>query len=73
MAKVLTSPALSCGVSVGDPLMTAAQLQAEFGVAESTWRYWHLRGEGPPSFKLGRRRVWRRSAVLAWIAARESG
>lgn len=72
MAKPVSTAPPQIGASVGDPLMTAAQLEGEFGIAESTWRYWHLTGEGPASFKLGRRRVWRRSVVLNWIAARES-
>ena len=48
------------------------------GTKASTWRYWEIPGaanrpEGlPASFKLGRRRVWRRDAVLAWLAAQEA-
>jgi prophage regulatory protein len=41
------------------------------GVPSSTWRYWHTIGEGPASFKIGRRRVWRRSTVLAWLESQE--
>jgi prophage regulatory protein len=42
------------------------------GIPASTWRYWAMSDAGPPSFKIGRRRVWRRSDVLAWIAAQEA-
>lgn len=40
------------------------------GTPASTWRYWAITGLGPPSFKLGRRRVWKRADVMAWLAAR---
>jgi prophage regulatory protein len=50
---------------------SAAELQELTGTKASTWRYWAHIGFGPPSFKLGRRRVWRRSDVLAWIASQE--
>ena len=42
------------------------------GIPASTWRYWAGIGSGPASFKIGRRRVWRKSAVLAWIAEQEA-
>lgn len=46
-------------------------LERMTGTKASTWRYWASIGEGPTSFKIGRRRVWRRSDVLAWIAEQE--
>lgn len=50
---------------------TAVNLEQFTGTPASTWRYWAHIGSGPPSFKLGRRRVWKRSTVLAWLAAQE--
>jgi predicted DNA-binding transcriptional regulator AlpA len=47
-------------------------LQEMTGIPASTWRYWAVNESGPQSFKLGRRRVWRRSDVLAWIAEQEA-
>lgn len=41
------------------------------GISTGTLRYWRHRNEGPESFKLGRRVVYRRSAVDAWIAAQQ--
>jgi prophage regulatory protein len=52
--------------------LTAPQLEEMTGTAASTWRYWAHIGSGPPSFKLGRRRVWKRSTVLEWLAAQEA-
>ncbi|MGO9251643.1 MAG: helix-turn-helix transcriptional regulator [Mycobacterium sp.] len=51
--------------------LDADELEEMTGTKASTWRYWATVGEGPASFKLGRRRVWKRSAVLAWIAEQE--
>jgi predicted DNA-binding transcriptional regulator AlpA len=36
-----------------------------------TLRWLRHRGEGPPGFRMGRRLVFRRAAVLEWIAAHE--
>ncbi len=52
-------------------ILDSLELEELTGTKASTWRYWASVGEGPPSFKLGRRRVWRRSTVLAWIAEQE--
>jgi prophage regulatory protein len=51
---------------------TAADLEQFTGTPASTWRYWAHIGSGPTSFKLGRRRVWKRSAVLAWLERQEA-
>ncbi|WP_371829877.1 helix-turn-helix transcriptional regulator [Rhodococcoides yunnanense] len=50
----------------------AKQCSQNTGIPEGTFRYWAHIGEGPQSFKLGRRRVWRKSVVLAWIAEQEA-
>ncbi|WP_306364388.1 AlpA family transcriptional regulator [Nocardia sp. CC227C] len=42
------------------------------GIPAATWRYWAHIGSGPVSFKLGGRRVWRLSTVLAWIEQQEA-
>lgn len=52
--------------------MGAPDLERMTGTKASTWRYWAMLGTGPASFKLGRRRVWRRAEVLAWIAQQEA-
>jgi prophage regulatory protein len=56
---------------VDNEYIDAKDLENLTGTKESTWRYWASIGEGPASFKLGRRRVWKRSTVLAWIAEQE--
>lgn len=43
------------------------------GIPAATFRYWAHKGEGgPKSFKLGKRRVWRKSVLLQWIADQEN-
>ncbi|MBB5161595.1 AlpA family transcriptional regulator [Mycobacterium sp. AZCC_0083] len=53
-------------------LVGAPDLEKLTGTKASTWRYWAMLGTGPASFKLGRRRVWRKVEALAWIAAQEA-
>jgi len=50
----------------------ARDLEGLTGIKASTWRYWAMLGAGPPSFKLGRRRLWRKSQAMAWIATQEA-
>lgn len=50
----------------------AEELEVLTGIPQSTWRYWSSIDQGPPSFLLGRRRVWRKTAVDAWLAEQES-
>ena len=52
--------------------LSCTDLEILTGTKASTWRYWAMIGAGPPSFKLGRRRVWKRSTVMAWLASQES-
>ncbi|WP_410870884.1 helix-turn-helix transcriptional regulator [Nocardia sp. A7] len=54
-----------------DRYLQAKDCEALTGIPAATWRYWAHIGSGPGSFKLGRRRVWRESAILAWIAEQE--
>lgn len=55
--------------------LDAKQLEQLTGTQASTWRYWASVGECPPSFppsfKIGKRRVWNRSAVMKWLAEQE--
>jgi prophage regulatory protein len=47
--------------------LSASELAEMTGVPESTWRYWASIGQGPPSQRIGRRRLWKRSAAMAWL------
>jgi excisionase family DNA binding protein len=40
-------------------------------LSTSTLRWLRHRNEGPPGFKMGRRVMFRRAAVEAWISERE--
>jgi hypothetical protein len=45
----------------------AEDLEALTGIPASTWRYWASVDEGPHSHLLGRRRVWPKADVDAWL------
>lgn len=47
--------------------LNADDLEAMTGTPASTWRYWAHINFGPPSQKIGRRRVWRRDLALEWL------
>lgn len=51
-----------------DDLLTTAEVAVITRAPASTVRYWRHIGSGPPSFRLGRRVVYRRGDVHAWIA-----
>jgi|GEM_PF-643442 len=55
-----------------DEFWNAKRVSTFTGIPEGTLRYWVHVGEGPTSFKLGKRRVWRKSVVLAWLAEQEA-
>ena len=49
----------------------AADLEAITGVPESTWYYYVFAKKGPPSHKIGRRRVWPVDEFRKWLAEQE--
>jgi predicted DNA-binding transcriptional regulator AlpA len=57
---------------VENEYMSAPELEQMTGTPASTWRYWAHIGSGPASFKLGRRRVWKKSSVLQWLESQEA-
>jgi len=56
---------------VESEFFSSTDLEKLTGTRASTWRYWASINTGPASFKLGRRRVWRKSDVLTWIAEQQ--
>lgn len=54
-----------------DELLTTAEVAREYRFAVGTLRYWRHIGYGPASFARGRRIVYRRSDVDAWISEQE--
>jgi len=61
-------------LSMGSEYLDSIDLEKLTGTRSSTWRFWAVADppQGPPSFKLGRRRVWKRSDVMAWLAEQET-
>lgn len=52
--------------------MAISDVSAATGIAAGTLRYWRHINEGPASFKMGRRVMYRRDDVEAWIAAQRA-
>ena len=48
-------------------LLTIAEAAALLRAPVATLRYWRHLGTGPASFRLGRRVLYRRGDLLAWI------
>ena len=55
-----------------DDLLTTAEVALILRAPVSTVRYWRYLDTGPRSFKLGRRVVYRRADVHAWLAEQEA-
>lgn len=53
--------------------MFAPELSTKLGgVPLGTIRYLDSTGYGPRSFKIGKRRAWRTSEILRWLAEQEA-
>lgn len=51
--------------------MSTPEVSEEIGINPGTLRYWRSTNQGPPSFTLGKRVVYRRSELEKWIAEQE--
>ena len=56
-----------------DEFMITEEVAAMARTSASTVRYWEHNGTGPKSFKVGRRRLYARADVEAWLKAAQSG
>ncbi len=50
-------------------LLTLDEVAQLYRTPPATLRYWRHQGSGPKSFKLGRRVMYRKADVEAWLAA----
>jgi prophage regulatory protein len=53
---------------IGREYYYATDLERITGIPESTWHYYAFARKGPPSLKLGRRRVWPIDEFRQWEA-----
>jgi predicted DNA-binding transcriptional regulator AlpA len=60
------------GARMPADLITTAEAAALLRVAPETLRYWRWRGEGPRSFRVGRRVLYERDDILTWLAAQKT-
>lgn len=54
-------------------LLTTAEVAAEYNVPLATLRYWIARGTAPKSAKIGKRRMFRRADIDAWVDEKFGG
>lgn len=54
-----------------DPLLSTDELAAYAHVPRKTVIYWRASGQGPKGIRVGKRVLYRVSAVEAWLAERE--
>ncbi len=52
--------------------LVTKRVSEEYGIPESTLRYYRYSATGPASFRMGRRVVYRRAEIEKWIAAQEA-
>lgn len=57
-------------INVDAELLTVKDVAAMLGVAENTVWNWRHAGEMAPATKIGRRVLWRRSEIEAWLDTR---
>ena len=48
-------------------LLTTEEVSAIVRAPVASVRYWHHMGKGPKSFKIGRRRLYKREDVETWL------
>lgn len=58
---------LGANVDTQSAHLTTVEVANECRTAVETVRYWRHIGYGPPSFKIGRRVLYRREDVDAWL------
>ena len=54
-------------------ILTTNEVAELARVSPATVRFWRWKGTGPKSFKLGRRALYDRAEVLAWIEQAKTG
>jgi predicted DNA-binding transcriptional regulator AlpA len=55
------------GVGTEGEFLRSDQVEAEFGFSRATLAGWRYKGVGPPSARVGKRVLYRRSGILAWL------
>ncbi|MGY1845533.1 helix-turn-helix transcriptional regulator [Modestobacter sp. SYSU DS0875] len=60
-------PRSSRETTMGTDLLTLEEAAERLRTSPSTLRYWRHRSEGPKSFRVGRRVLYKRSDLDAWV------
>ena len=68
----IETPPQENSTSLLDSWMSRAELAEELGLCVDTLMRWERRRYGPKCVKAGRKALYKRSTVLAWLDAQES-
>ena len=66
----MPDPTVDHAVDKQPDLLTISEAAALLRAPVATLRYWRHLGTGPRSFRLGRRVLYRREDLYAWVDAR---
>ena len=66
----MPDPTVDHAVDKQPDLLTISEAAALLRAPVATLRYWRHLGTGPRSFRLGRRVLYRRQDLYAWVDAR---
>jgi hypothetical protein len=69
--RTLDAAAFGNAGTVLEGYLTPTQLAAQLGCCEKTLARWHAARRGPPRVTLGRRLLYRRTAVSEWLQRQE--
>lgn len=50
-----------------DTLLTLAEVAVMLRVPPQTLRYWRMKGQGPASFKIGKKVMYTETSVYSWL------
>jgi predicted DNA-binding transcriptional regulator AlpA len=70
MLTTIDSPAPANSL-LGDEYLTDPQLAQGIGVSTRTLARLHAKRQGPPRVRVGKKILYKRSSVLAWLAEQE--
>lgn len=59
-------------MTLGDEFLTESQVSEILGLKAATLRNWSAARKGPPRISVGRKILYRRAALVAWLESREA-
>lgn len=66
-----TTEQAGLGLFDGSEVFTPIQIAKGLGISKRTLDRFHAKRMGPPRIRIGKKILYRRSSVIAWLEARE--